>query len=83
MSTFIRFLYEFMSVFFEGFLGIFKGVVLGFIQMFNIREYGYVISMYRKDFNMGEWILVVIAILVLIIVLALIVLLIWSHLLDY
>ncbi|MBR2678182.1 MAG: hypothetical protein IKE63_02075 [Bacilli bacterium] len=77
MNTFIRFLYEFMSVFFEGFIGMFKGVVLGFIQMFNIREYGYVISMYRKDFHMGEWILVVIAIIVLVIVLALIVLLIW------
>ena len=83
MSTFIRFLYEFMSVFFEGFLGIFKGIILGIIQMFNIREYGYVISMYRKDFNMGEWILVVIAILVLIIVLALIVLLIWFVIRKY
>ncbi|MBQ6497186.1 MAG: hypothetical protein IJI58_00525, partial [Bacilli bacterium] len=83
MDTFIRFLYEFMSVFFEGFLGIFKGIVLGFIQMFNIREYGYVISMYRKDFHMGEWILVVIAILVLVIVLALIVLLIWFIIRKY
>ena len=77
MDTFVRFLYEFMSVFFEGFIGMFKGVILGFIQMFNIREYGYVISMYRKDFHMGEWILVIIAILVLAIVLALIILVIW------
>ena len=77
MDTFVRFLYEFMSVFFEGFIGMFKGVILGFIQMFNIREYGYVISMYRKDFHMGEWILVIIAILVLAIVLALIVLVLW------
>ena len=45
--------------------------------MFNIREYGYVISMYRKDFHMGEWILVIIAILVLAIVLALIILVLW------
>ncbi len=77
MDTFVRFLYEFMSVFFEGFIGMFKGVILGFIQMFNIREYGYVISMYRKDFHMGEWILVIIAILVLAIVLALIILVLW------
>ena len=83
MNTFVRFLYEFMSVFFEGFIGMFKGIVLGFIQMFNIREYSYVISMYRKDFNMGEWVLVVIAILVLVIVLALIVLLIWFIIRKY
>ena len=83
MDTFIRFLYEFMSVFFEGFLGMFKGVFLGFIQMFNIREYGYVISMYRKDFHMGEWILVVIAIIVLAVVLALIILVIWFIIRKY
>ena len=77
MNTFIRFLFEFMSVFFDGFFGIFKGIFLGFIQMFNFRDYGYVISLYRKDFNIGEWILVVIAVIVLIIVLALIVLSIW------
>ena len=77
MDTFVRFLYEFMSVFFEGFLGIFKGIILGFIQMFNVREYGYVISMYREDFKMGEWILVVIAIIVLAVILTLILLLGW------
>ena len=83
MNTFIRFLFEFMSVFFDGFFGIFKGIFLGFIQMFNFRDYGYVISLYRKDFNIGEWILVVIAVIVLIIVLALIVLSIWFILRKY
>jgi len=77
MDTFVRFLYEFMSVFFEGFIGIFKGIILGVIQMFNVREYGYVISMYREDFKMGEWILVVIAIIVLAVILTLIILLGW------
>lgn len=72
MDTFIRFLYEFMSVFFGGVFTIGKGIVSGFIQMFNIREYLYIIQFYKNDFNVSEWVLVVIAIVVLIILLALI-----------
>ena len=83
MDTFIRFLFEFMSVFFEGFFGMFVGVFNGFVQMFNIRDYAYVISMYRKDFNIGEWILVVIAIIVLAVVLGLILLTIYFIIRKY
>ena len=38
MNTFIRFLYEFMSVFFNGLYTIGKGIVSGIDQMFNISE---------------------------------------------
>ena len=76
MHTFIRFLFEFMSVFFKGIAAIFGGIFKGFLQMFNIREYLYIISFYKKDFKVGEWVLVIIAIIVMIIILALIVLLI-------
>ena len=73
MDTYIRFLFEFMSVFFKGIGTIFGGIVQGFIQMFNIREYMYVIDFYKKDFNGGEWVMVVISILIMIIILGLIV----------
>ena len=53
MDTFIRFLYEFMSVFFGGIGLIFKGVFSGVVQMFNISLYGYVIETYKKDFHLG------------------------------
>ena len=39
MSTFIRFLFEFMSVFFSGVGLIFGGIFKGIIQMFNISQY--------------------------------------------
>ena len=76
MDTYIRFLFEFMSVFFKGIGTILSGIFKGFIQMFNIREYLYVIDFYKDDFTVGEWVLVVIAILVMIIILGLIILLI-------
>ena len=76
MSTFIRFLYEFMSVFFQGIGMIFGGFFKGIIQIFNIPEYFSVIQFYKKDLNVGEWVLVVIAVLVMLVILGLIILLI-------
>lgn len=83
MNTYIRFLYEFMSVFFDGLGKIFFGFINGLIQMFNFREYAYVIEFYRKDFSFGEWILVVLAIIILLVLLGLIVLLFWFIIRKY
>lgn len=83
MDTFVRFLFEFMSVFFSGVGMIFKGLFGGILQMFNISEYLYIIEFYRKDFNMSEWVLVVIAVIVMIIVLLLILLLVWFIIRKY
>ncbi len=83
MDTFVRFLFEFMSVFFSGVGMIFKGLFGGILQMFNISEYLYIIEFYRKDFNMSEWVLVVIAVIVMIIVLLLILLLVWFVIRKY
>lgn len=76
MDTYIRFLFEFMSVFFSGLITIVMGFFNGFVQMFNIPEYLNVIDFYRKDLKVAEWVLVVVAIVVMLIVLSLIVLLI-------
>ena len=73
MDTFVRFLFEFMSVFFKGIGAIFGGIFKGIIQIFNISEYLSVIDFYKKDFSGGEWVLVILSILVMIIVLGLIV----------
>ena len=54
MDTYIRFLFEFMSVFFKGIGTILSGIFKGFIQMFNIREYLYVIDFYKDDFTVGS-----------------------------
>ena len=83
MDTFIRFLYEFMSVFFGGLIKIFQGFVSGVLQMFDISGYIAVINLYRSDFKVSEWILVVVAILVIVIMLALIVLILWFLIRKY
>ena len=76
MSTYIRFLFEFMSVFFSGVGLIFGGIIKGIAQMFNISQYLSVIDFYRKDFGGLEWLLVVLAVIIMIVILGLIVMII-------
>ena len=66
MDTFFRFLYEFLSQFFSGFILFFIGIKNGIISMFNIPKYISIVGFYKDDFNTPEWILVSIAIIILI-----------------
>ena len=75
MDTFVRFLYEFMSVFFKGVGTMVGGFFKGIVQIFNIPDYLYIIDFYKKDFSVSEWVLVFIAVVVMAIILLLIVLL--------
>ena len=72
MDTYFRFLFEFLSVFFNGIGMIFNGIVKGIAQIFNIKAYRYVIEFYRSDLNNTEWIMVVVAIVILILIVGLI-----------
>ena len=72
MDTYFRFLFEFLSVFFNGVGMIFNGIVKGVAQIFNIKAYRYVIEFYRSDLNNTEWIMVVVAIVILILIVGLI-----------
>ena len=73
MDTFLRFLYEFLSQFFNGIKYIVMGIFNGFKSIFNIPEYIKVVSEYKNDFSIPEWLLVGLAILVTIILLGLII----------
>ncbi len=72
MDTFLRFLYEFLSQFFNGLKFIFGGLFKGIKSMFNISEYIRIVGDYKNDFTMPEWLLVAIVILITIILLGLI-----------
>ena len=50
MDTFLRFLYEFLSQFFNGIKFIVLGIFRGFKSMFNIPEYIKVVNEYKNDF---------------------------------
>ena len=65
MDTFFRFLYEFLSQFFNGVLDILMGFVNGLGKMFNIKQYISIIDFYKKDFSGPEWLFVVLAIVLL------------------
>lgn len=73
MNTFIRFFYEFISVFFDGVMMVVRGVIDGLGQMFNFGKYAKIISSYQDSFNGFEKVLVWIAVIVLVIIILLLV----------
>ena len=68
MNTFVRFFYEFISIFFDGVTIIFSGFVEGFQKMFKYSAYSKIINTYKDSFKGAEWIYVGISILVLVLV---------------
>ena len=66
MDTFFRFLYEFLLQFFSGFIEFFKGIKIGIVSMFNIPKYIAIITFYKDDFSVPEWIFVSLAIILLV-----------------
>jgi hypothetical protein len=75
MNTFLRFFYEFISIFFDGILKALKGIVEGLTQIVNYKDYMKVINSYKESFKGSEWILVGLAITILVIIVGLVALL--------
>ena len=67
MDTFFKFLYDFLSQFFNGVLDIIMGLINGIGKIFDVRAYISVIDFYKNDFTGPEWLFVVIAILLLLV----------------
>ena len=76
MDLFVRFLYDFLSLFFGGIKKIFLGLFEGIKEMFNIPKYYEVVKNYSEDLTTKEWIMVVLAVLCLLIILGTIIFLI-------
>ena len=74
MNTFLRFLYEFLSQFFNGVKYVLKGLFNGIKTIFNIPAYVKVIDEYKNDFSIPEWLLVGVAVLITLAVLCLLIL---------
>ena len=67
MNTFLRFFYEFISVFFDGFFSGILGLIDGVKKMFGFSAYSEIISSYKDNFNGNEKFFAVICILFLVI----------------
>ena len=76
MDLFVRFLYDFLSLFFGGIKKIFLGLFEGIKEIFNIPKYYEVVKNYSEDLTTKEWIMVVLAVLCLLIILGTIIFLI-------
>jgi len=73
MDVFFRFLYEFLSQFFGGFIIIIKALWDGIKSIFAIGEYIAIINDYKGDFKAPDWIMAGIAILIILVLMALII----------
>ena len=83
MDTFLRFLYEFLSQFFNGLKYIVLGIFNGFKTIFNLPEYVKVINEYKNDFSIPEWLLVTVVILITLALLALIIFMVYFLIRKY
>ena len=83
METFTRFLYDFLAQFFLGVKTIVSGLLKGIVQLANIKAYSDVVTNYKGDFSMPEWVMVGIAILVMIMVYGMVILLIYFLIRKY
>lgn len=68
MNTFFRFFYEFISIFFEGILKLFNGIISGITKMFNYFDYKKILESYKDSFSILEWIFVILTILLLVVI---------------
>ena len=82
MSTYVRFLYEFLDQLFGGVVNAVKDFFLGVLQMFDVRAYAALIRHYSADFTGGEWFLVIVAIIVTMLLLALLIVYVASFILK-
>lgn len=73
MEMFGNFFVAFMKPFFKTLIDIFKNILTGLLNMFNILTYIDVVKEYSKHFSGGTWILVVITILCLLAIIGLII----------
>lgn len=71
-NIYVRFLFEFFSIFFNGLASIFNGLVNGLASIFNVSKYIEIISLYESQINGGGWIFVVLAVTFIVVILALI-----------
>ena len=67
MDTFVRFLYEFTHQFVAGLYQIASGFFNGIKQIFNFPLYYNILTEYKNDFSMPEWLLVALTILFMVV----------------
>ena len=67
MDLYVRFLFDLMSQLFNGIGKIFGGIFGGIAQMFNFKAYFEVIKEYSTEANGGQWIFIILAIVIILI----------------
>ena len=77
MNTYLRFFYEFISIFFDGLFDMFKGMYNGIVKMFNYKDYARIIESYKESLNGNETLFMFLLIAFMVIIIGLIGLLVY------
>ena len=83
MNFFVRFLYDFMSQFFNGLIRIFKNIGLGLYDMFNFKAYATIVEGYKGEITGTKWVVVGLVVLVFIVILSILVFLVFLIIRKY
>ena len=83
MDLFIRFLYDFLSLFFGGLKKILFGLFEGIKDMFNLGGYYNVIKNYSEDLDTGGWVMVILSALCVLAILVIIIFLVYLMIKKY
>jgi len=67
MQTFLRFFYEFISIFFDGIFSILRAIYEGTLSMFDFSKYMKIINTYKSELNGFEYVLFLVSIGVVVI----------------
>ena len=73
MNTFLRFLYEILSQIFDGIMFLINGIIKAFLTIFDFEEYTAIVNEYKDDFSTGEWVLVIITLILALVIIGLII----------
>ena len=83
MEVFLRFLYDFLAVFFSGVISTFNAIKDGLIKIFDFNSYIEVVNYYKNDFSGPEWAFVTITIMIFVLLILLFVILIYFIIRKY
>ncbi len=72
MDLYVKFLFEFFSIFFNGIMSIVNGIIDGVVTIFNVPKYIEIVNQYKEQISGGGWVIVFLAIIFILVIFAVI-----------
>lgn len=83
MDLYVKFLFEFFTIVFDGIMSIINGFINGIVTLFNIPKYIEIVSQYKEQISGGGWVVVILAIIFVLVLFILIGILVFFFIKKY